>query len=104
MENLKWYVKNYDFNKKVIEDFNIFRSVKFTEGLQEILDKNDYTTFEDFVEKVRQELMYAFWSKCEYEVMIGDLFDTIETKIDIYDQVKPNIEILSKYILDNYKK
>ena len=103
MENLKWYVLNYDFNAKKIENFNIFRSVRFTEGVQELLEH--YITFEDFVEKLESELRYSFWSKREYEIFVGDAFETnIENfeKIDIYSQVKPNVKILAKYIIDNY--
>ena len=76
MENLKWYVLNYDFNEKKVENFNIFRSARFVEGVQDLLEH--YITFEDFVEKLESELRYAFW------------------------KVKPNVRILAKYIIDNY--
>ena len=103
MENLKWYVLNYDFNGKKVENFNIFRSVRFTEGVQDLLD--NYITFEDFVEKLDRKLKYSFWSKREYEISVGDAFETDldkYEKIDIYSQVKPNVKILAKYIIDNY--
>ena len=54
MENLKWYVLNYDFNEKKVENFNIFRSIRFVEGIQDLLEH--YITFEDFVEKLESEL------------------------------------------------
>ena len=66
MENLEWYVLNYDFNRKKVENFNIFRSSRFVDGVKELLD--NYITFEDFVEKLENELKYSFWSKREYEV------------------------------------
>lgn len=103
MENLKWYVLNYNFNEKKVENFNIFRSVRFIEGVQDLLD--NYITFEDFVEKLDRKLMYSFWSKREYEISVGDAFETDldkYEKIDIYSQVKPNVKILAKYIIDNY--
>ena len=102
MEKLEWYVINYDFNRKEMEDFNIFRSVRFTEGVENLLKEN--LSFDEFVERLEKELMYAFWSKVEYEVMIGDVFGTIERKVDIYSQVKPNVRLLAKYILDNYNE
>ena len=103
MEDLKWYVLNYNFNEKKVENFNIFRSIRFTESVQDLLD--NYITFEDFVEKLDRKLKYSFWSKREYEISVGDAFETDldkYEKIDIYSQVKPNVKILAKYIIDNY--
>lgn len=103
MENLKWYVLNYDFNRKKVENFNIFRNIRFVEGVQDLLEH--YITFEDFVEKLESELKYAFWSKREYEISVSDAFETDLNKyekIDVYSQVKPNVRILAKYIIDNY--
>lgn len=103
MENLEWYVMNYDFNKRTLEDFNIFRSSRLVEGVKELLDS--YITFEDFVEKLDGKLRYAFWSKREYEIFVGDAFETDldkYEKIDVYSQVKPNIRILAQYIINNY--
>lgn len=105
MEDLKWYVLNYDFNGKRVENFNIFRNWRFVEDVQELLE--NYITFEDFVEKLDRKLMYSFWSRREYEIFVGDAFETnIENfeKIDIYSQVKPNVKILAKYIIDNYNQ
>lgn len=102
MENLKWYVLNWNFNEKKVENFNIFNSCNFTRGLENILKQN--LSFEDFVDKLDSELKYSFWSKCEYEIMVGDLFQEPTEKVDIYSQVKPNIEILAKYILEENKK
>ena len=104
MNDMKWYVLNYDFNNKKVENFDIFRSVKFSRGVQELLD--NYITFDDFVEKLKNEVKYSFWSKREYEISVGDAFcggDDLE-KWDISMQVLPNIEILAKYIIDIYNK
>ena len=45
-------------------------------------------------------------SRVEYEIACGSLFDdNSETKkISIYDQVKPNLGVLAKYIIDEYNK
>ena len=51
VDNLEWYVLNYDFNGKKVENFNIFRSCRFVDGVKELLD--NYITFEDFVENIR---------------------------------------------------
>lgn len=103
--NLKWYVLNHDFNKNTIEKWNIFNSSRFIDGLNNLLKK--YTTFSDFKEKLEKELMYCFWSKAEYEIIVGGLFakeDKDFFKIDIYSQVKPNLDILANYIIDEVNK
>ena len=103
MENLKWYVLNYNFNEKKVENFNIFRNVRFVEDIQDLLEH--YITFEDFIEKLENELRYNFWSRREYEISVSDAFETDLNKyekIDVYSQVKPNVRILAKYIIDNY--
>lgn len=102
---MKWYVLKYNFNKGKIENFNIFDSSRFNECVEKLLKK--YITFEDFKEKLDKDLMYCFWSKREYEIMCADLFETnIEKyeKIDVYRQLKPNLDILARYIIDEYNK
>lgn len=101
---MEWYVLNYNFNKKKVETFNIFRSVRFTKGVQELLD--NFITFDDFVEKLKNEVKYSFWSKREYEISVGDAFCREEEleKLDISMQVLPNIKILAKYIIDFYNE
>lgn len=109
MENLKWYVLRKDFNTDKIEQFNIFDHWKFTEAIEEALKK--YENFDTFKENVKKELMYYFWCKSEYEILITDLFVDIEKlewddfeKIDIYSQVLPNLDILCRYIIEEYNK
>jgi len=102
---MKWYVLNHDFNKNEIELFNIFNSFKFNEGVEKLLKK--YTTFSTFVDELNSLAMYCFWCKAEYEIACGGLFaesaDDLE-KIDIYTQLKNNIEPLAIYILTEYNK
>lgn len=103
MKKLEWYVLNYNWNKKKVENFNIFRSYCFTEGVRDLL--NNYTTFDEFVKELEKELMYAFWSKREYEISVGDAFETDldrYEKLDVYYQVRPNVRVLAKYIVDAY--
>lgn len=99
---MEWYVLNYNFNEKKVETFNIFRNARFSEAVQELLD--NYITFDDFVEKLKNEVKYSFWSKREYEISVGDAFCREEEleKWDISMQVLPNIKILAKYIIDFY--
>lgn len=66
--DLEWYVYNYDSNKNKIEPFNIFRHWKLCEDIENARKK--YKVRDEFIEQVRKELVYYFWSKSEYELII----------------------------------
>lgn len=104
IENLEWYVLNHDFNKDEIEKFNIFRSINFTKWVDIAIKK--YETYEKFREDLRGALFYAFCSKAEYEIICKGLVSIKdnEFKIDVYEQVLPNLDILAKYILTEVNK
>ena len=109
MRKLEFYVLNYDFNKKELYNMNIFNNCKFIEGIKEAVNK--YTSlsaynYNSFKEDIQKELQYAFWCKREYELFIGDAFETNldnYEKVDVYSQVLPNLDLLCNYILDNMK-
>ena len=103
---MEWYVLNYDFNKKTAYDFNIFNSVRFNEGLDSLMQEYEGMgmTEKEFLDRLDIILKSAFWSQCEYEIYVTDGFHSEnETKRDVYSQVKPNIEILARYIIENYE-
>lgn len=107
MKDLEFYVLNYDWNKKKLYNFNIFNSSKFNDYVKSDFEnyKMNGRNYEDFKEEVRKDLMSAFWSKREYELSIGDAFDTNldnYEKIDAYSLIVPNLDILVKYIIDNW--
>ena len=57
--------------------------------------------------ELTKEVKYCFWSKREYEISVGDAFDTNfdnYEKIDVSQQVLPNIEALAKYIIDKHNE
>jgi hypothetical protein len=98
---MEWYVLNYDFNGKRIEQFNIFRSVRFCEGVKKLLD--EFITMDDFIEKLTSQVKYCFWCKREYEISAGDLYEHDLNKyerVDVSDQVLPNIKALAEYIVN----
>ena len=100
---MEWYVLNYDFNKKQIIKFNIFNNIKFYSGVKELLE--DYTDIDDFVSGLTSLLRYCFWCKREYEISVGDAFENDldkYVKLDIFEQVIPNVKVLAYYII-NYQ-
>lgn len=87
--NLEWYVYYYDINSGQLKTFNIFNHRGFKNAIEEIFKK--YYSIEEFKKAVKSELMYYFWSKAEWEIVISDWFGKqVEKKIDVYDQVMLN--------------
>ena len=96
---MEWYVLNYDFNKRVAYNFNIFKSSKFTDRLKKILTEQN-----DIKEEINNLLRYCFWSKTEYEIYVTDAFHEEASKIDVYSQVAANLDAFVDYILNNKEK
>lgn len=65
---LKWVVYYHSINRGKIETFNIFDHWKFNDDTQKNLKK--IKDKDEFAKKLKSDLMYYFWSKCEYEVII----------------------------------
>lgn len=108
---IQWNVYIGDFNGRCIRTFNIFRHTAFTEGCQKIIKKYQKAEKAEgvfnrdaFSDEIRRELMYYFWSKCEWEVII-DHWPPHESfkseKVDVFDQVRLNWDVFIDYIWDN---
>ena len=100
---MKFYVLRYDFNNKRVEDFNIFNSSRFNDGVRDLVDKFE-GAYEAFIEELDKLCKYCFWSKREYELSVGDLFETNLNKyekIDVYRQLEKNIPVLAYYLIAN---
>lgn len=126
-KHMKWNVYRYNFNNKEIEVFNIFDHISFINSVKEILKKYRDKTYQDkteFSEELRKELLYYFWSKCEYEVIITsfpvyinqeelerinnsdrkykiNIEPDVGVKVDIYSQVMNNFEVFVDYVWNN---
>lgn len=97
---LAWNVYISDWNSKNIEVHNVFDHGYFLEDCKKYARKykNDR---EKFLEEVRKSLMYWYWSKCEWEVIVShwppnERFN--DAKVDVYEQVNLNWGIFCDYI------
>lgn len=63
---MKWIVKNFDCHKQKIIDYDLFPH--FKTFLLELKKKKK--TQEEFNKAIRSELMYHYWSRCQYELII----------------------------------
>lgn len=65
---MEWNVYICNVNKQKIETYNIFQHWSFREYSQKAAKK--YKTKEEFVDQLKRELRYYFWSKSEWELVI----------------------------------
>lgn len=139
MKKLEWNVYVENFNRREIEVYDIFSHQGFYKSL--IKMKKDYKAFlkenavdgnmeansikrykkEVFTEKLRQELLYYFWGKCEWETVITswppyisreelnrlntdnskfalNVYLFVADKISAYDQVMLNFDTFVEYV------
>ena len=119
----EYYVLNYDCNAKKIVPFNIFRNIlvqEWTEkAVRKYLRSPKNFTYKSFDGK---EILHGFdalvkeldgiiawqehWRR-EYEISVGDLFETDCNKLekwDTYSQAKPNMVIIAHEVIRQYKE
>lgn len=103
---LEWNVYYEDFNGKKIESFNIFENNKLIEDCKSNLRKNKDNK-EEFINQLKKDLMYYYWSKCEWEILLTSwigIKDFKAEKIDVYDQIKLNWNRFVDYVWENKKE
>lgn len=99
---LQWNVLNHNIGSDEIVQFNIFDHSGFRKDMREAV--RAIHDREEFIKAVRSNLMYYFWSKCEYETVIipfGINPKNTHRKIDVYDQVWGNQEAFIEYCLNH---
>lgn len=78
MRNPEWNVYVYNINSKRIERYNIFHHWSFRENVEKIMKKfKKEGTKEECARKLRSELMYYFWSKSEWEIIVAKEDDRV---------------------------
>lgn len=65
---MEWIVYNFNINKQKIETYNIFKHWSFSDYTKKAANK--LKTKEEFAEQLKRELMYYFWSRSEWELII----------------------------------
>ena len=117
----KFYVLNYDFNKKRVEHFNIFRNIHVQEQTEKEIKKylrnaknyksehngNVLYGFEALCEEIRRIIMWQEWSRREYEISVSDAF-VLEVRdvlrdIDNYSSIEELKEDLERANKNNPK-
>ena len=109
---LEWYVYVSDFNSGKIEPYNIFSHGYFLQDLQKAAKKVHVREDipeekEAFLATLKRDLMYWYWSKCEWEIIIDHWvgrLDSKDIKVDVYDQVALNWDIFCEYVWNNRRE
>lgn len=93
---IEWYVYYYDSNAQKIIKWNIFNHGSFKNEVDKILQEK--LNKEDFSGKLKREVMYYMWSKCEYEIILSSWIGRADDiKIDVYDQIMMNFDRFVDY-------
>ena len=126
----EYYVLNYDCNAKKIVPFNIFRNIHVQEWTEKevrkylrspknykyvVQHKNDFLGreeiavygFDALVKEIDSIIRWQELSRREYEVSVGDAFETDCEKLekwDCYGQAKPNMKMITYEVIRQYKQ
>jgi len=93
-------VINYDCNAKKFVTYDIIPYLK--EQYKKVKKKDRPSTFEELKEFVKNESMYQFWSRCQYEIILMDWpCKQIDEKWDVYDQIIMNLDTITNILIDN---
>ena len=105
MNKLVWNVYKQKSNTNEIEVFNVFNHIGFYRDLVKLKKEAKGMYNDTFKENIRKSLVYHFWAKCEYEILISNWVggEKKERKIDIYEQVMLNFDSFFLYIVNNIK-
>lgn len=97
---LQWNVYIENVNRSAIEVYNIFDHGRFVQSCAAMVSKVGENRAE-FDKKLRSEVMYYFWSKCEWEIIL-DAWPSFPKfkplKVSVYDQVNLNWDIFADYV------
>lgn len=108
----KFNVVLYDFNKRDVEFYDVmpyFRNEWKTEKKHTTWSGDLVNNIEALKKWIEEKSRYMFWSRCEYECLIGpwpyreDTLINDLKKIDIHDQLMANIDILVDICAKEFK-
>jgi hypothetical protein len=70
--------------------------------------KDSIRTINDLEALIVSISMYRFWSRCEYEIIVSGWppkdKDNPSVKIDVYNQIMANIDIITKIVQEEINK
>lgn len=67
--DLVWNAIHQSINRDIIEPWNVFNHGGFVEDVMTAYKKHKHNR-DEFLAEVKSSLMYYYWSKCEWEVIL----------------------------------
>ena len=120
----EYYVLNHNFNRDKIGLFNIFDNCYVQERTEKEIrkylrspknykydsffkDEEPVYGFDALVKEIDSIIRWQEWSRREFEVSVGDAFETDCEKLekwDCYGQAKPNMKMITYEVIRQYKE
>ena len=123
----EFYVLNYNWNEKCVENFNIFNNTSLNDAVEkevrkylrspkkyccikrglEVGEHIYFYGFEGLCETIQSLIMWQEWARREYEISVGDAFEDDLSKFekwDCYYQCEPNIPMITREVIWQYKQ
>lgn len=102
---MEWYVLVEDWNRKEFKPYNIFWHYTLCKQVAKVARRRGITK-EEFAKELRGWLMYCFWAKAEWEIVVTSWppREGVEKKIDVWDQLEMNFDRLLDYMWNNLKE
>lgn len=99
---IHWYVYIENVNRQTIEVVDLFDGYYMSKECPKILEECGEDK-EQFAKLLKDALMYQYWSRCEYEIILTgwpppnkDRFR--ELKIDVFSQIRLNWDAFIDYV------
>ena len=107
--NFEFYVLNYDFNRRRVVLFNIFQNIQVYDCALDVTKRRARNKIndEEFREELKSIIHWQEWARREYEISVGDAFETDCNKLekwDCFEQAAPNIEVIADMCLKRYRQ
>ncbi|MBR6050581.1 MAG: hypothetical protein IKP68_05185 [Clostridia bacterium] len=113
MEKLEWYCLKWDTNAKRPRMVNVMFAIDLDDLRKKLKYKgkkpskyNSVKNYEELKEYLQNEFFYHFWCKCEHEITVNSwpyVDRSTEVRVDIYDQIVPNIDRITEYVARELK-
>lgn len=104
MSKLVWKAIHYNRIKKKIEEFNLFDDVNFLKTVKK--DLKECKSKELFAERLQSNLLYYYWGKVEWEIVIMPWENSSpeeQMRVDVYWQVMNNWDVFLDYVWNSKK-
>lgn len=93
----------YNYNLKSFESCNIIPYL--VRCYNDLPKSNRPKGYEDLKNFVKSQSMHQFWARCEYEIILQNWpGQDIEKKIDVYDQILMNLDVVTEIFINNIKQ